>query len=852
MQIESPRWRCDAIARIAPALVRHGIVIDRLRAQLREGLRAAVCPQPLREQLGELLLARLDDARPDALARVVTALWSRDWPTATLHAIAAKLALRDVDGARALGEGAHATWHSRALLRTGCLEDRYVADVGDVDAFTPTVPMIEALVEARIEPRVLPERDRDKAIAHLARLDRRRARSISTASGRSAAFWWIARDLLAERRFDDAREIAREIEAPLVRQYATVEHARALVGAYRYADALFALREVRDPRLEGARRAVQRMVLLCLREPVKHMPRERDEDHRKAWRPAVWLRPFDPVRQDTITTGLFFARAGWLIDDYFVLDDGAYHLAKLEHDPIGRRDTIELARQLGQPIAITLALAGCLRRGFDAFLAEHVAHEVNEKEVAQPLRDGLAATTPPSNDPRSLSRALYDEGVALSPQAPRRRRVLIAAAQSSVRSALAKPHGWPVATIRVRLRTLVHLGGSLAVDAIAKAIATLPFEPEVVRLALEHLALLDPHRARDLAIARLGELRMPAALLRRCELGGALAPGFARGFARARRLWVNEAWVCELVTSCVRRTGELPSVAMLERVDDSSTKTLEVGTLLDRIEAAAEALDGEDHVAIAERVLEDDTLENLALTRPARTDPKMRPWRGNTARLLLQHALSKKVGAVVPSLVNRIARRLRPAALQATLEVDVVGVRYRVRLLDKRRDLLTYLRFADVPARSCYRSDNWFYRQTTRTYVAAAWKDPLTLCFHVERERARAFQPCGFLFGGFADVDGTLSLVFNSLHVRPNSAAVREQVLGAIERIVAPFGITKIGIANVHGGHGPLPVDYVARDVALVRHRALAIGGQLVTDVYDDIAMANRPTRVDHLYWRTL
>jgi len=187
MQIEAPRWRCDAIVRIAPALVQHGIVIDRLRAQLREGLRAAVCPASLRDELAELLVQRFTDARPEALARIVTALWSRAWPTATLHAAAALLALGDVERAREYGHGPHATWHVRELLRTGCLEDRFIADVGVADAFAPTVPMIEALVESRIEPRALPARHRDQAIAHLARLDPTRVHSLGTASARSAA-----------------------------------------------------------------------------------------------------------------------------------------------------------------------------------------------------------------------------------------------------------------------------------------------------------------------------------------------------------------------------------------------------------------------------------------------------------------------------------------------------------------------------------------------------------------------------------------------------------------------------------------------------------------------------------------
>src|SRR3569623_1413556 len=413
-QIESPRWRCDAIARIAPALVQHGIVIDRLRAQLREGLRAAPCPAPLRDELGELLLGRLADAKPEALARIV--------------------------------------------------------------------------------PHALPARDREQAIAHLARLDPRRVRSLATASARSGAYWWIARDLMAAGRFDDARAIAGEIEAPLLRQFAVVELARCLAADRRYADALFTLRDVREPRLAGPRHAVQRVVLLCLRDPVRYIQREREELQRTAWQPAAWLRPLDTVRQDAVTTAIYFARAGWRLDDYFLHQDGARLLAKLAHDPIARRDASALAHQVGLPVLRVLSIGQCLSRGLDAFVAEELARQARDLELAPPFREGLAAATPPTDDPRSLARALYDEGLALSPHAPRRRRVLIAAAQHCLRAALAQPADWSAAALEVRLRTLVHLGGSLAADAIAKAVATLPFEAELVRMALAHHALLDPRR----------------------------------------------------------------------------------------------------------------------------------------------------------------------------------------------------------------------------------------------------------------------------------------------------------------------------------------------------------------------
>jgi hypothetical protein len=176
-----------------------------------------------------------------------------------------------------------------------------------------------------------------------------------------------------------------------------------------------------------------------------------------------------------------------------------------------------------------------------------------------------------------------------------------------------------------------------------------------------------------------------------------------------------------------------------------------------------------------------------------------------------------------------------------------------LRLLDKRTDLMTYLRFADLPARSCYRSDSWFYVGGTQSHVLAVWHDPLSFCFHVEREVDARFRPCGFLFGGFAEVDGQPAVALNSLHMRPKRADVRERLLRAFEQaLCVPLGITRIGIASCHGGRGPLPSDYVARPVSLTRLRALSAGGKPVTDAWDDISYeVNARTEVTHLLWKS-
>ena len=46
-------------------------------------------------------------------------------------------------------------------------------------------------------------------------------------------------------------------------------------------------------------------------------------------------------------------RAGWLRDDYVLLQDSAHRLAALEHDPVARRDAVDLASRIGTPLGVS-------------------------------------------------------------------------------------------------------------------------------------------------------------------------------------------------------------------------------------------------------------------------------------------------------------------------------------------------------------------------------------------------------------------------------------------------------------------------------------------------------------------
>jgi hypothetical protein len=844
-EIEHPRWRLDAYARIGPALHRCGVPLDRLRGSLREGMRGAVCPAPLRAGLEQLVLDHVERDRIGALA--IRALWTRDWPTAALHAAAAYIAARDWRMAGRLAVGRGESFALTVLAREGCVDGDFVGDLRDAELYEATVPLVAALVEARdlraeaIAARVK-AKDREPAQAHVARI-RGNARGLATPRGRSGAWLWIARDLLAADRFDTARTIGERIEMPMVRQYARLELARALVERGRISDGLVELRLVKDVRLAVERRAViDEIRLVSTREDFVCgwrvvVPRE-------TWQPAMWMLPtraLAPITRRALVRTAGILRVAHRHDDRFLLADAASELHTIAYSS---RAFLDLAHRAGIDVDRALFAAARFHAGVDPVIAERIAMRAEQANDVPPL-----VTT---SDPTSIERAMFDEHVALTQ--PARRRVLIAVSQHSLRDALVHPVRWPALTVAARLRTLVHLGGELGRDALAKALRTLPFHREITPTALEALALLDGQLAATFVLDRLQQLPDPFRVLRLVEVHRGLPAGFTRALSKLENRYITREWILELVTTWRARTGDVPSLEMLRRLGITGTKPQPIAELVDRIQQAPVTLrKSDDHVTIVkELVAKPELLEDLAMCEPARVDVTMRPWREHRMRELVKRASSKPVGEIVPSLVARVARRLRPATLEPIQTFAVAGVRYRVRYLDKRLDLLTYLRFADVPARSCFRSNQGWYFRCSRDETLAAWKDPLTVCFHVERERGGELQVCGFLFGNFADVGGKLGLVFNSLHVRPRSAGVREQVLRAVERMVAPFGITQLGIANVHGGHGPLPDDYVLRDVEVVRYRALAICGQLVEDVWDDLPWLNQRMTVRNLYWRTL
>ena len=278
--------------------------------------------------------------------------------------------------------------------------------------------------------------------------------------------------------------------------------------------------------------------------------------------------------------------------------------------------------------------------------------------------------------------------------------------------------------------------------------------------------------------------------------------------------------------------------------------------------------------ALPEALLDDSTAIKRLLWLNPSAGPPSRRWACESSWREAIETVRDRFGGVDEAMVHDFGRRLRApearglsrrllhgehpvknAALVVELEPES-EVRLRLRFLEKRQDLLTYLRFADcVPC--CFNSASSDYRAYGMGWwVQALWKDPLSFCFHVERRLGDAdWQPNGFVFGGFAlDEKGDAVILLNGVYLRQQSARTRALVLASLEEILCrPLGVRDLAIANCHGGQGELPASYRRRPSRMTRLRALRRSMGPVSAIYDDIStVVNRSTLVDHLYWRTL
>jgi hypothetical protein len=587
-----------------------------------------------------------------------------------------------------------------------------------------------------------------------------------------------------------------------------------------------------------------------------------DSERRIAFAPAPWLSVnlIDVETRQKIALAVEFLRIGVTRDRSAFITDAAWYAAQVT-TPKAR--TALLDRIGCSPISTEhglLALLAIMPGGIAPLVVCHIAGRISRLERNAHAR-ALPLTLRAAASP--FERALFDEGVSLSERAPQRRRVLIDASRATIRAALQSPATVPSCVVDARLRTLVHLGGERAIDALVNALDLAP-PCEHTERTLDALCELDAARAATHVIERAALLRGRCGVLRMlqaAEVRGGLPAGFSESYRTAlvtlaRNERDGHAWLARLARAWQATRGRSIDAAVLRWVARQPVIPLDPDELLATLPLARSP--GTHIDLLAMRTTDPSWLARQQLLGPARIDPQMRPW---TDWQWEQHLdLAASYGKILPNTVTRCARLLRlpTAALlsgdlgtcrETTFITD--GSAYRVRLLDKRDDLLTYLRFADVPARSCYRSDSDTYDcwcHGTKHDTLASWKDPLTLCLRIERQRRGIFEPNGFFVGSFAIVRRKPALVMNALHVRPQTAAVRFPIIAFLEREVCePLGIEMIGIANTYNGRGPMPAGYAERTVELERLRALRTPHEPNDDT---TRVVNAVTQAQPLFWR--
>jgi len=491
---------------------------------------------------------------------------------------------------------------------------------------------------------------------------------------------------------------------------------------------------------------------------------------------------------------------------------------------------------------------------------------------ALPPHLALAATeaTGRSPDVRDPGRARRDEALALQPDGHARRRVLARACKAALRLAMDAPGSVPADALAVRLRALVHLGQGVAKNALADVIRCPTAPEQALRLAVA----MDPQEAlQTLSLTSLPR-SLRAAALAELELHGALPAGADARWMRLarlvrRRLGAEEgdAWLNALL----RHHRAFPNLQCMDELtlEVKHRETLPPYTrLMAETEAEVAGLMTLDLAELAHTLARRPLLlRRLRWHRPPTLGRDAIAWEPRAWVGLL--AASDEVGAVDAGYVRRFTDLLPhreavaesllwgrcPTPLPPTpLGAADPGAGLRLRFLDKRHDLFSFLRFPDA-ASCCWRGTRG-YSNPVRDRILSLWKDPLSFCFLVEREGAPGspeWRPVGFAFGSYALADGEPGMMLNGLYLRQQSAPVRDRMLEEVAGFGQRLGLRWLAVANRHGGSGPLPIRFRRRSRYARRLRALRKNGALVTTTFDDIGRRlNVDEHTGHLYWLKL
>jgi hypothetical protein len=490
--------------------------------------------------------------------------------------------------------------------------------------------------------------------------------------------------------------------------------------------------------------------------------------------------------------------------------------------------------------------------------------------------------------PGDWVRCCYDEGVSLSPARESHREALVRASRGVLREALRPDARTSAEVVASRLRCLTNLGAARAAASLERVLRAAPGDGTHLRTAFLHLLRLSPARAGTLFLERPEVFYgggLDSELARALEAKGvferhsadawvALATNVAR---HARDKHAPLAWISAFGPLWLQRFGRPPGTATLHALAALlSTGPATPAEALARLEAQRERLvdrpPGEFFDALTRTPLALATLRALAPDDDGSGGPRWddRRWRALLDRLrelplrVDEAAVRRLAGALTPS-------RDGPDLVRALLEgsCPVPAGRWplgrpegeHLRYLDKRRDVLAFLRLADS-VMCCFHSSSCAYgdpatgRGGNYRWVLALWCDPLSFCLHVARGADGEGPPAGFVFGSFGLAGSKPVLLLNGIYLRRQDERTRAAVLARIEASLArPLGVTAIAVGNRFGGGGPLPRGYDRTPRTVVRLRALQdYAGTPLRTVYDDISsVTNQPFVTDrHVAWKTL
>ncbi|HEU4403790.1 MAG TPA: hypothetical protein VFS43_00625 [Polyangiaceae bacterium] len=490
--------------------------------------------------------------------------------------------------------------------------------------------------------------------------------------------------------------------------------------------------------------------------------------------------------------------------------------------------------------------------------------------------------------PGDWARCCYDEGVSLSPARESHREALVRASRGVLREALRPGARASASVVASRLRCLTNLGAERAAASLERVLREAPGDGAHLRTAFLHLLRLSPARAGTLFLERPGVFyggEFDADLARALEAKGvfeprsadawvALAASIARHSGEGR---APLAWLAAFGPLWLKRFGRPPGVTSLRALAAALLMVpMTPAEALAHLEAQRERIvsrpPGEFFDALTTDPLALSTLRALA---PADDGSGGPCWDERRWRALLDR-LRELPLRVDEAPVRRLARALAPRAEGSAL-VDALlegrcpvpggpwplggGGGDSLRYLDKRRDVLAFLRLADC-VMCCFHSAGGAYgdpaasRVGNYRWVLALWCDPLSFCFHVTRGCGGEGPPVGFVFGSFGLSGSAPVLLLNGVYLRRQDEQARADVLACIEANFArPLGVAAVAVGNRYGGRGPLPRGYAPTPRSTLRLRALQdYAGTPVTSVYDDISNVTNATFTTeaHICWKNL